>query len=85
MPKRKFKCPESDYWYLQKRRKDLIQVMVMYRWKESVAEETRRLGLLNYANKYYKEARKWLKVAKELEEEIKELEVKCFVQDEEGL
>jgi len=81
----RFKCPDSVYWYLQRRRDHLISVKVHYRMLEREAEEARSMGWLEEAERLTLEARKYLKLVREIEEEIAELESKCFVGEEDQI
>jgi type II secretory pathway predicted ATPase ExeA len=49
---------------------------------EREAEEARAMGWLEEAGRLMEEARKYLKLVRELEDEIAELESKCFIGEE---
>ena len=71
-------CSEDTYRYLQRLRDHLIMAKIEMRSYERDAEEFRKIGLHKEALRLMKYANEQLKLIRELENEIAELEKQCF-------
>ena len=78
MAERELGCPESTYRYLQALRNQLISAKIEYRDCERRAEEYKALGWFDEAERMLKRSQSWLKMVREIEGEIAELEKLCF-------
>ena len=78
MAGRELGCPDSTYEYLQRVRDHLIMAKIELSRYEREAEEFKRLGWHEEAERTLKLAHSYVSIIRQLEDEIKELEKLCF-------
>jgi hypothetical protein len=78
----RFKYPENVYEYLQRRRIHLNYLKLLHRRVRVEAAMFRRRRWMEEAGRLEEEAGKYLRLAREIEEEIAELESGGFVGEE---
>jgi len=76
-----FKCSPEEYSYLQRLRNRLISTKILYREVEKYADMARKAGLLGEAERETAFAKGYMRIVREIEDEIKELESICFVSE----
>ncbi|MFQ5761782.1 MAG: hypothetical protein ACE5PO_01990 [Candidatus Bathyarchaeia archaeon] len=73
-----FKCPDAEYVYLQRLRNRLITFKVNYRHFEEEAEAAKQFNRLDEAERLISVANSLVKGIRQTEEDIRELEKRCF-------
>jgi len=73
-----FKCPSDEYSLLQRRRNHLISSKILLRETEDSRDLALKQGLLEIADREAKLHRSYMALVREIEDQIKELEAKCF-------
>jgi hypothetical protein len=72
------KCSDEEYSYLQRLRDRLISTKILFREAEKFAETARKAGLLEQAEREASFARGYMNLVRQIEDQIKELEARCF-------
>ena len=78
MAERKLGCPDETYKFLQRLRNHLISVKILHERFETEAKEYMKMGLNERALYMQRMANSCLKMMREIEDEIEELEKLCF-------
>ena len=78
MARRRLRRSDEEYWYLRRLRDWLITDKVALRDYERRAEESRRAGRLDDAERWLSMARSPVTEVRRTERAIKELEERCF-------
>ena len=73
------KCPKKEYSYLQRLRDRLISTKILFRETEKHADIAKKAGLFKEAERETDFARGYMRIVREIEDQIKELEARCFV------